>query len=90
VSTESAVTGVLKAGPSHATEDNEESSQNTQGPSHLTISVNSENLVCTVQEEAQHEHENTPPHGNEEVEEQRTYLFIYLFISFAILQYTKL
>jgi hypothetical protein len=75
VSTESVVTGVLKAGPSHVTEDNEESSQNTQGPSHLTISVNSENpeLVCTVQEEdAQHEDENTPPHGNEEVEEQRT------------------
>ncbi|CAB3980670.1 Hypothetical predicted protein, partial [Paramuricea clavata] len=75
VSTESVVTGVLKAGPSHVTEDNEESSQNTQGPSHLTISVNSENpeLVCTVQEEdVQHEDENTPPHGNEEVEEQRT------------------
>ncbi|CAB3979717.1 zinc finger MYM-type 1-like [Paramuricea clavata] len=75
VSTESVVTGVLKAGPSHVTEDNEESSQNTQGPSHLTISVNSENpeLVCTVQEEdAQHEDENTPQHGNEEVEEQRT------------------
>ena len=37
------VTGDLKAGPSHVTEDSEESSQNTQGPSHLTIGVNSEN-----------------------------------------------